>query len=399
MSTPQPPQAERSSPLSASQVNVMAAACALAIATLYYNQPLLPLIGASFDVGSTATSQLVMLSQLGYACGLFLFVPMGDRLDRKRLILALLLANTVGVAACAAAPSFTLLAIATFLTGVATVTPQIIIPTVSGMAPPERLGRTVGILLSGMSAGLLLGRTLSGFVGEAAGWRAVFVLAILINFVLMTIVWRLLPLTRPTTDMSYPRLLLSLWRLFLDQPMLRAACATGFLAFASFSVLWATLASLLAQPPYRYGADVAGLFGLVAGFSIFTAQVIGRLTDRLGTRFMIAAGGVILVGAFAFVSQTERALWALVIGVALIDIGYRSVLIPNQTRIYPLQPGSISRLNTVLMVSVFTGGAVGSTCGAAAAHWGWSGVALTGIALATLGFIFHLATSRPRSTS
>lgn len=151
---------------------------------------------------------------------------------------------------------------------------------------------------------------------------------------------------------------------------------------------------MLARPPYQFGADTVGLFGLIGIVSIFGGPIIGRITDRLGTRFMIGAGAVTLLIAFGFVSQAERALWALALGIALIDIGYRTVLLANQTRIYPLQPSAQSRLNTVFMTSVFLGGAVGSPCGAAAVIWSWTGLALAGAGLATAALVFHLLTSR-----
>jgi predicted MFS family arabinose efflux permease len=281
------------------------------------------------------------------------------------------------------------------IAGRTTVTPQIIIPTVAGMAAPEKRGRAVGVLLSGMSAGLLLGRTFSGFIGEYAGWRTVFALACVLNVLLIAIVWRILPATKPSSELSYQRLLQSLGQLFAEHPTLRAACVTGFLAFGAFSALWATLASLLARAPYRFGADVVGLFGLIGAVSIFAAPVIGRMTDRLGARFMIGAGATTLLVAFVFVSQAEHALWALALGLGLIDIGYRCVLLANQTRIYPLQPAAQSRLNTVFMTSVFLGGAAGSLCGAAAAAWSWSGLAVSGAGLAATALIFHLSTFRP----
>lgn len=386
-------QQRRADALSSSQVAFLAVACAFAIATLYYSQPILPLIGATFGTSDGVTSQIVTVGQIGYALGLFLFVPIGDRIDRRRLILTLLLVNTAGMAACAAAPSFALLLAATLIAGAATVTPQIIIPTVAGMAAPERRGRAVGIVLSGMSAGLLLGRTVSGLVGEFAGWRTVFVLAIALNAVLIAIVWRTLPATRPTSELPYPQLLRSLGRLFLEHATLRAACATGFLAFAAFGALWATLAPLLARPPYLLGADVAGLFGLIGVVSMIGAPIQGRLTDRFGARTMIAAGTMMLIAACAAVAQTERSLWMLALGVALTDLGYRCVLLANQTRIYPLQPSAQSRLNTVFMTAVFLGGAFGSLCGAAAAAWSWTGVALAGAGFAALALAVHLAAS------
>jgi predicted MFS family arabinose efflux permease len=372
----------------------LAVVCAFAIAALYYSQPILPLISRSFDVSDAVASQLVMLGQTGYALGLFLFLPIGDRLDRRRLILGLLGVNTAGVAACAFAPDFAFLSAATFIAGLTTVTPQIIIPTVAGMASAETRGRSVGVLLSGMSAGLLLGRTLSGLVGEAAGWRAVFGIAVAQNLVLIAIVWKTLPPTRPTSDLSYPRLLLSLGKLFVDHALLRVACATGFLAFAAFGVLWATVAALLARPPFRLGADVVGLLGLIGVMSIVSGPIIGRITDRVGTRVMIGVGAVVLLTAFLFVSQTERGLWLLVAGIALIDLGYRCILLANQTRIYPLQPAAQARLNTVFMTSVFLGGAVGSAVGAFAAAWSWSGVALAGAGLAFACLAVHLSAAQ-----
>jgi predicted MFS family arabinose efflux permease len=391
-----PPQTES---LSSLQVKGLAVACTLAIATLYYSQPILPLIGKTFSTSDAMTSQVVMLGQFGYALGLFLFVPIGDRVDRRRLILTLLAVNTVSVTACALSPNFAFFGVATVIAGLTTVTPQIIIPTVAGMASPERRGRAVGVLLSGMSAGLLLGRMLSGFVGEYAGWRAVFGLAIILNTLLIAIVWRILPPTRPSSALPYPQLLRSLGRLFLAHSTLRAACITGFLAFGAFSTLWATLAALLAKPPYQLGANIVGLFGLIGAVSIFAAPVIGRLTDRLGTRFLIGAGSLILLTAFTFVSQAERSLWMLAAGIALIDIGYRCVLLANQTRIYPLEPAAQARLNTVFMTSVFLGGAAGSLCGGAAAAWSWTGVSVAGAALATVALVFHLLASRSAKSS
>jgi predicted MFS family arabinose efflux permease len=180
--------------------------------------------------------------------------------------------------------------------------------------------------------------------------------------------------------------------------VLRAACATGFFAFGAFSCLWATLAPLLAQAPYYFGANIIGAFGLIGIVGIISTPLVGRLADRLGPRFLLGGAAMIVVVAFIFVSYAGRAIWPLVVGIALIDIGYRGVLLANQTRIYPLQPGAHSRLNTLFMTSVFLGGAFGSICGASAAAYGsWIGVASAGGGLAVLGVIAHLtmAASKP----
>ncbi len=388
-----PPDAEG---LSHRQVLVMAVACAFAIATLYYNQPLLPLIRATYGITDTLASTIVMVGQLGYALGLLLFVPIGDRIDRRHLILGLLLANTVSLAACVIAPDFKTFASATFVAGLTTVTPQIIIPTVAGLASAPRRGRVIGILLSGMSTGLLFARAFSGVVGDLAGWRSVFLLAMLFNVFLVAVIWRLLPRTAATTALSYPRLMRSLVRLAIEQPVLRVACVTGFFAFGAFSSLWATLAPLLAQAPYHFSADIVGSFGLIGVVGIIFTPLVGRLADRLGPRFLLVAGPLTVVVAFVFVSRAPTAIWPLVVGIGLIDVGYRGVLVANQTRIYPLQPGAHSRLNTLFMTSVFLGGAFGSICGAFAAAYGsWTGVAFAGGGLAALGLFAHLMMAKP----
>jgi predicted MFS family arabinose efflux permease len=384
--------------LTSMQIKVMAIACAFAIATLYYNQPLLALIGASFGTSDSVTSQIVTLSQIGYSLGLFLFVPLGDRVDPRRLILCLLAANTIGLAACALAPNFTLFAVATLVAGLTTITPQIIIPTVAGLAAPQTRGRTVGILLSGHVGGPAarpdaqrLRRRVRGLALRCLRSRSSSTLCW----------WRSSGAScrspnRPPTSRIRDccgRCGVCSW----ISPYCAPPAPPAFSAFGAFSTIWATLAFLLAAPPYHFGANMVGMFGLIGVVSIFVAPIVGRITDRLGVRFMIGAGASILILAFAFVSQAEHALWALICGITLIDIGYRAVLLANQTRIYPLQPDFRNRLNTMFMTFVFLGGAVGSLCGAVAARWSWTGVALAGAGLAAAGLLVHLMTSRRRT--
>lgn len=222
-------------------------------------------------------------------------------------------------------------------------------------------------------------------------------MAMLLNLLIMVIVWRLMPVTMPTMTGSYLRLLQSLWRLFADHSTLRLACATGFFAFGAFSAIWATLAFLLSGPPYHFGADVVGLFGLIGAVSMMSAPILGRLADGFGARIMIAVGGVTLIAAFVFVSQSGSTLGVLILGLILIDLGYRMVLLANQTRIYPLARDAHSRLNTLFMTFVFVGGAAGSICGVLAVHGSWPGVALVGGLFAAVGLAIHVGSLRYRS--
>ncbi|MHA6139507.1 MFS transporter [Pseudomonas mohnii] len=366
-------------PLSDRAVLALSAACGFAVATLYYSQPLLPSIASDFGGATYAQGAIAMLTQLGYALGLLLFGPLGDRLDRRQMITALLLANMLGAVFCASSANLPWLLLSSALLGLTAVSAQIIIPAVSGLADPARRGHTVGRLMSGLFAGTLLARTVSGYVGAHAGWRTMFVIAAVLDVFLIVLVWLSLPASRPTTDLTYPHLLASLGQLFMQQRLLREACLSGFMLFAAFNVLWGALAILLLKQPYGYGSDVAGLFGLVGIVGMFSSASIGRLTDRYGGRRVVVSAALLIIVAFIFIAGSAYGLWALIAGVVVLDLGSRANLVANQTRLYTSLPHARGRLNTVFMTCYFLGGAVGSTVGTLAAnHYGWPGVAAAG---------------------
>jgi predicted MFS family arabinose efflux permease len=378
-------------PLTSTTVFLMAVACAFAVSTLYYNQPLLTSIGATFDRSDAEVGQIAMLTQLGYASGLLLLVPLGDRVDRKQLILTLLLLNMASLLAVALAPGFGPLKLASFAVGISAVTAQIIIPVISGLASPQTRGRVVGTLLSGLSAGLLFARTLSGFIGTWGGWRMMFFLAVAIDVVVIVVVIARLPQTERTTTLAYPALLTSLWSLIRNEPVLRAACVTGFLMFAAFSALWSTLAMLMSRPPYHFGPDAVGAFGFVGIAGLLASPLIGRLVDRVGSGLMLLAGALLLSVAFVLVGLSAVHLGLLIAAMALIDIGNRAGLVANQSRITALSATARSRLNTLFMTSYFLGGATGTAVAASmAATWGWHGLALTGGLFALAALCAHL---------
>ncbi|WP_051229517.1 MFS transporter [Paludibacterium yongneupense] len=374
-------------PLSGRSVLVLSATCGFAVATLYYSQPLLPMMAASFGASASAQGSIAMLTQLGYAAGLLLFGPLGDRLERRGLITLLLLANISGLALCATANSLDWLLAASTLVGLTAVSAQIIIPAVSGLADPARRGQTVGRLMSGLFAGTLMARTISGFVGAHAGWRAMFLLAALLDMALIALVNYHLPKTPPDSELPYAKLLASLWQLPAQQPLLREACLVGFLLFAAFNVLWGSLAMMLARPPYGYGSEVAGLFGLIGIAGMCASPTIGRLVDRWGGRRIVALAAGLVMIAFALIAAASWNLGMLIAGVVVLDLGSRANLVANQTRLYALLTQARGRLNTLFMASYFLGGAVGSALGgAAASQYGWPGVAAAGVLLAAGAF-------------
>jgi predicted MFS family arabinose efflux permease len=359
---------EISAPLDQRLVWLMAVACALSIANLYYVQPLLAEIGQSFRLSVNQIGGVATLMQLGFASGLLLVVPLGDRYNRRTLIVSMLGLVTVALLLVALAPTVTVLAAAGFLLGFATVVPQIIVPLAASLAAPFERGRVVGTVMSGLLIGILLARTVSGMIGAYLGWRAVYWGAAALMIVLALALRFLLPRDQQRSTMSYWQLLRSLGSLLRTEPVLREAGVFAGLAFGAFSAFWVTLTFFLETPPYHYGSEVAGLFGLVGIAGAGAASWVGRFADRFNVRY--ATGIMLLIELISFLCMwlTGYWLWGLVLGVILLDLGTQGSHVSNQTRIYSLNPSARNRLNTVYMVALFIGGALGSYLGT----WGWS---------------------------
>ena len=398
---PRPASAEAAPGITGRALFLMSLSVALAVSTIYYNQPLLPQMAASFGAEAVQHASLIAtLTQLGYAAGLLTFIPLGDRIQPRKLATVAVSLNAIALLACAAAPNFALLLLATFLVGLTAVTAQIIIPAVSGRAPAETRGHILGSLLGGLSAGVLLARTVSGFVGAHLGWHAVFLLAAAADVVLLAVVTRNLPVSTTLATIRYADLMRSLAHLLREERMLRIASAAAAMLFAAFSALWASLAFLLSRPPYAFGPAAIGAFGLVGLVGIASSSRVGLLVDRIGPRRMVFAGAVASAVAFACVAASSHSLAWLVIGMVLLDFGNRAVLVASQARIQALRPEARSRLNTVLMTSYFVGGAAGAALGGYGAHRaGWSGLAVAGALFALAAFALNAVGSRTARTT
>lgn len=371
-------------------VFLMALSCALAVSPIYYNQPLLPQIASSFYLPTARGSLIATLTQLGYAVGLFVFVPLADCLQPRTVASRAIIANAVALAACAVAPTFLLLSTCSFLVGMTAVTAQIIIPAVSSIATPATRGRIVGSLVGGLSSGVLLARTLSGLVGELLGWRSIFVLAAVMDIGLLIVV-RKLPASSAVVPIRYRTLMKSIAAMIRQERLLRISAAMGFLVFAAFSALWASLAALLVRPPYRYSPAAIGAFGLVGLAGLLMSPKLGSIVDRIGARSIASFGAITVVAAFGLVSVAGRSLPCLIVGMILLDLGNRANFIANQARIYALNPEARSRLNTVFMVSYFLGGAFGAALGGIGANrGGWIGLAAIGALIALVAVAINL---------
>jgi len=361
----------------------MALTCGLVVCNIYYNQPLLAAIGSTFHLQPSTASLVATATQVGYTLGMLFVVPLGDMLERKRLMLFLLLGATGCLALAYRAPNFAVLAGASVLLGITSAVPQLLVPMAAHLAPPADRGRVVGRIMSGLLLGILLSRTVSGYVGAHLGWRAMFGLGAGLMLVLTAVLaWRL-PTDRPSFSGSYGTLMKSLLTLVRDWPALRRSALVGGFLFASFSVFWTTLAFYLESPAYGYGSDVAGFFGLIGAVGARAASWAGRTADRKGPDYTIRLGIGLALLSFAVLGVAGGHLLGLVAGVILLDVGVQGAHISNQTAIFALVPEARSRLNTVYMTTYFAGGSLGSVLGGLAwMHGGWWGVCALGAALA-----------------
>jgi len=377
----------------------LAVASGASVATLYYNQPLLLEISRTFHIGSGAGGVIAVATQLGYAAGILLFVPLGDVIERRLLMLRLFAAVSLALIAAGLAPSFWILVAASVAIGVTASVTHIIVPLAPELAEPGQGGRAVGIVMTGLLLGVLLGRTAAGAVAELLGWRAVFLVAAASTAAFVPLLaWRM-PMMPPAKPLAYRAALASLWDLARQQPVLREASAMGFLVFASFIAFWTNLAFFLGSPHYRLGAAAAGSFGLVGAAGALIASPAGRLADRYGPRATLAQGLALLMAGWLVLWIFGYHLAGLIAGVAVLDIGMQTMQISNQTRIFALSRAARSRINTVYMIAFFLGGAAGSAISALAwSRWGWSGVSIWGLAMLALACVRH-AIGSPRSNS
>ena len=367
---------------------VLAASAGLVVANLYYNQPLLDLVRASFGATQRAVGWIATLTQLGYGAGMLLLVPLGDRYERRGLIVGMTFAVALALVAVALAPTLETLALASFVLGLTSMVPQLIVPFAAGMARPHARGRVVGTVMSGLLMGILLSRTLSGIVGAHLGWRAMYAIAAAMMLALALALRLALPRQEVEEKATFAALFRSLFTLVRDQPVLRRHAALGALTFACFSVFWTTLAFHLATPPHHHGSEVVGAFGVIGVVGVLAAPLVGRYSDAYTPRVVNGAAVLVVLLSFVVLGAFGGSLLGIAAGVILLDLGAQSNHISNQTRIFGLDPARRNRLNTVYMTSYFGGGALGSWLGALVwSRAGWTGVTLLGIALSVVALV------------
>jgi predicted MFS family arabinose efflux permease len=377
-------------------IGLLAAGAGLAVAALYYSQPMLGELGADIGASAGQIGLVPTLTQLGYAAGIFLLAPLGDRFDRRRIILAKAAALVVALLGAGVAPSVGPLWLASLAIGLAATMAQDIVPAAATIAPEAQRGRIVGMVMTGLLMGILLSRVISGVVASHWGWRTMFVAAGVSIAAFLAVAARALPRFKPTTKLDYTALLASSARLWRRHGALRrAALAQGLLAIG-FSAFWSTLAVMLRSSNWHLGSAAAGAFGLAGAAGALIAPVAGRLADKRGPELVTRLGTGVAAASFLLMAggawlPPQAQLWLIGLGAVGFDLGAQATLISHQTIVYGIDPGARSRLNALLFTGMFIGMSSGAALGSLAlSQWGWTGVMLVAAASALAALVVRL---------
>lgn len=384
--------------LSKTNVLFMAACTGLIVANLYYCQPLIVLIANEFKIPEASAGTITYLTQAGYAIGLFFMVPLGDKIERKKQILITTFASVIALIIAATAQSFFILQIASLLLGITSIVPQLILPLAASLTAPEQRGKVVGTIMSGLLIGILLSRTLSGFIGQLFGWRSMFWIAAAICLLIFFAIQKKFPVNKPQFQGSYGQLIQSLFTLIKTQPVLREATLINVFCFAQFGAFWTTMVLLLSGQPFNFNSATIGLFGIVGASGALAAPLVGKMGDKGNPRVAVGYGCLLMLISFMVFYFSIESVIGVIIGIVFIDVGIQGVHISNQTRVYSLLPEARNRLNTVFMSFSFLGTAAGSAYGLFL--WklgGWHAVAIGCALLAVLALTVYGLTFKSSS--
>jgi predicted MFS family arabinose efflux permease len=369
-------------------VFLLALGAAVGVANIYYIQPSLYLVQQTFSSPADTVGWVPTLTQIGYALGMLLLAPLGDLMDRKRLILGKALLLVVALIASALAPTLACLAIAGIFVGLLGSIGQDFVPVAAQLAPEEHRGRVMGTVTTGLLSGILLSRSLGGMVAQGLGWRAMYWIAVGLLLLIAAAVWRFLPRLPATARGNYRDLLRSLMTLWQQHQALRRSVYTQALLAASLGAFWSTLALMLAGPPFQLGAAMAGAFGLAGAAGALAAPLFGHLADRAGPLPAIRLGCALVMLSFGGMWLFPGSLPVLIVGAALFDLGVMAALVSHQTIVNGLDASAGSRLNGLLMTGAMFGMAAGAWVGSWAwAHYGWVGICVVGLAVGVAALV------------
>ncbi|SHK14951.1 MFS transporter [Chryseobacterium polytrichastri] len=384
-------QMSASNGISRTVIWLMAIISGLVVANNYYNQPLLGLISKDLNVSESAASRISMLTQIGYAVGLLMIVPLGDKFFRKRLILIDLFLVFGSLLWMTFATQLWMLYAASLLIGVTSVIPQLFIPIAAELSSDKEKSSNIGTVMSGLLLGILLSRFIGGIVGDVWGWRAMFGIAAGLMILVWFAVYKMLPEMQPNFKGTYKELMRSVGHLAKTQPILQLASFRGAMAFGSMCALFTTLVFHMEKPPFNAGASVVGSFGLAGAVGALAAAKVGKLQKFLDINRIISYSLLVVLGSWAFTYFGGETYWGLIVGVILVDLGVQSSHIMNQTNYFLIKSNAVNRLNTVYMVCYFIGGSLGTWLASIAWQYAqWDGVCFVGASFGLLALIAHI---------
>ena len=368
-------------------IPLLALACGLTVANLYYSQPLLDLIADAFGVSEGAATVVVTLTQIGYALGLLLLLPLGDLVENRRLATRLLLGTAASLLVAALAPAYTIFLVFSVLIGVTSVVAQILVPFAAHLAPPEQRGAIVGKVMSGLLLGILLARTVSSFAGGLWGWRAIYFISAALMLALAVVLHRTLPPRLPSHTAGYGSLLRSVANLARSEPALRRRAVCQALLFGAFSAFWTAIAYELIDE-HGFTQSQIAIFALIGAGGAAAAPIAGKLADR-GYGSWGSGGALLLAALMALLAAAgHRSVIVLAVAGVLLDFAVQAHQVMSQHEIYALRADARARINTVFMTTVFTGGAISSALTGLLHHrYGWTGACLLAAACALAGLV------------
>lgn len=384
-------QSKQSQGLSSWLVFLMAFAIGVTIASNYYAQPLLHSITHDLNIAVEHAGSIIMAAQFSYAVGLLFITPLGDKFERKHLIIILMVLSTCGLIVSALSKNLWMLIIGTSMTGLFSTVAQVLIPFAATLSKPEHRGKIVGTLMSGMLLGILLGRTFAGAISTIADWHYVYWIATSIMGIVTLLLWITLPTYRNTININYFQLLWSIGSLYKQEPILRIRSLLAVISFALFSLLWTPLAFLLSNDPYHYSDFIIGLFGIAGAAGALGSPIVGKLSDKGKGWLATTIGLGLLLLSWLPLSLAQYSIIALILGVVILDFSVQVTHVSNMSAIYQIRPEARSRMNTGYMVCYFIGGMLGSVGSTYLfSHYGWIAIVVSGIILGLIGIICWL---------
>lgn len=378
---------------------LLAAACGLIAANLYYGQPLAGIIGAELGFSSAATGLIVTLTQIGYGVGLLFVVPLGDLVENRKLVVIAVSMAVLSLVAAALSPHASQFLFAAFLIGVSSVAVQVIVPYAAHMAPHAIRGRVVGNVMSGLMVGIMLARPVSSLLSEFVSWRGVYLASAVVMAILAVVLFRLLPVRMPEARLGYGALMASMGKLAANTPLLQRRAIYHAFMFGAFSLFWTTTPLYLSGPHFNLSQGEIALFALAGAAGAVAAPIAGRMADR-GWTYPATFAAMVMVGLSFVVTHlapegSHLALAILVAAAIVLDFGVTTNLVLGQRAIFTLGAEFRSRLNGIYMATFFMGGAIGSAVGGWAYSVGeWSLASWVGFAMPAAALVYFLTEKR-----